>query len=221
VTDIPEATPVSPEPRDPFVRGRRAPWSLTAVAAFILSFLLALAPLGVLLGIVGIFRTSGGRRRGMGLSIAAIPIGLVVSAVTGLVCFAIAIGHFANEARKPALVLLKSSSVQIERKASELFDEMSARFKVASSKEGFQAWAKNVASEFGTLQGLRIERTKPFDTTDDGMRIRAHGEFSNGAAEIVFLLAHKSGFTFEIDDIIVDGKSAAKAAAIVASDNSD
>lgn len=52
-----------------------------SIAALVLSFLCCLAPIGVILGFVGLRRTKGGQRKGRGLAIAAIVIGIIVSLV--------------------------------------------------------------------------------------------------------------------------------------------
>lgn len=50
-----------------------------SIAALVLSFLCCIAPIGVILGIVGLKRTKGGQRKGRGLAIAAIIVGIVMS----------------------------------------------------------------------------------------------------------------------------------------------
>lgn len=50
-----------------------------SIAALVLSFLCCLAPIGVILGFVGLGRTKGGQRKGRGLAIAGIIIGIIVS----------------------------------------------------------------------------------------------------------------------------------------------
>lgn len=55
-----------------------------SIAALVLSFLCCLAPIGFILGIVGIRRTKGGQRKGRGLAIAAVVIGILVSIVTAI-----------------------------------------------------------------------------------------------------------------------------------------
>ncbi|KRC46349.1 MULTISPECIES: DUF4190 domain-containing protein [unclassified Nocardioides] len=62
-----------------------------SIAALVLSFLCCLAPIGVILGIVGIRRTKGGQRKGRGLAIAAIIIGVIMSIATASL---IAVGVF-------------------------------------------------------------------------------------------------------------------------------
>lgn len=64
-----------------------------SIAALVLSFLCCLAPVGVILGFVGLSRTKGGKRKGRGLAIAAIIVGILMTLATtaafiGLVVFA-------------------------------------------------------------------------------------------------------------------------------------
>ena len=61
-----------------------------SIAALVTSLLCCLAPLGVILGFVGLSRTKGGQRKGRGLAVAGIVIGLLVSigsAVAGAALF--------------------------------------------------------------------------------------------------------------------------------------
>ena len=61
----------------PDARSDPPPWSAAAIGAFVLSllgFIGITAVLGLIFSIVGIVATRRGRRRGMGLAIAAIPI---------------------------------------------------------------------------------------------------------------------------------------------------
>jgi len=50
-----------------------------SIAALVTSLLCCLAPVGVVLGFVGLSRTKGGQRKGRGLAIAGIVIGLLMS----------------------------------------------------------------------------------------------------------------------------------------------
>ncbi|GAA3551914.1 DUF4190 domain-containing protein [Nocardioides daeguensis] len=64
-----------------------------SIAALVTSLLCCLAPLGVILGFVGLSRTKGGQRKGRGLAIAGIVIGLLMSigtAVAGAALFVFA-----------------------------------------------------------------------------------------------------------------------------------
>lgn len=64
-----------------------------SIAALVTSLLCCLAPVGVVLGIVGLSRTKGGQRKGRGFAIAGIVIGLLVSigsAIAGAAIFVFA-----------------------------------------------------------------------------------------------------------------------------------
>ncbi|WGX98527.1 DUF4190 domain-containing protein [Nocardioides sp. L-11A] len=60
-----------------------------SIAALVTSLLCCLAPVGVVLGIVGLSRTKGGRRKGRGLAIAGIAVGVLMSIVSAVVGAAI------------------------------------------------------------------------------------------------------------------------------------
>lgn len=55
-----------------------------SIAALVTSFLCCFAPIGVILGFVGLSRTKDGQRKGRGLAIAAIPIGIVMTLIIGV-----------------------------------------------------------------------------------------------------------------------------------------
>lgn len=61
-----------------------------SIAALVVSFLCVCAPVGVILGFVGLKRTKGGQRKGRGLAIAAIIVGILMTLVSAaLVIFAV------------------------------------------------------------------------------------------------------------------------------------
>lgn len=60
-----------------------------SIAALLLSFLCFLAPIGVILGFVGLGRTKGGRRKGRGLAIAAIVVGILMSLISAAVALVV------------------------------------------------------------------------------------------------------------------------------------
>ena len=86
-------------------------WSAAAVAGFVLSLvgcLIVTAPLGLILGIVGIVTTRGGRRRGMGLAIAAIPISLLTGVFSLIVVANVVVfGQVLFQAKEQLPQLLK------------------------------------------------------------------------------------------------------------------
>lgn len=61
-----------------------------SIAALVVSFLCVCAPVGVILGIVGLSRTKGGKRKGRGLAIAAIIVGILMTLLSAaIVIFAV------------------------------------------------------------------------------------------------------------------------------------
>ncbi len=196
------------DPNGGFVAmGTRPKWSVIAIVGFVLSFLFVLAPAGVLLGIVGIFRTTGGRRKGMGLAIAAIPIGLLVSVFsTGIVLAAIVMARVVTTG-PDAMEFLAASRTSVPGLASDLYSECSDRFQVAVTNDAFQAWAVGVAEKHGTMQKLDASKMQIIPTDDQRFQLELPGQFVNGPAGIRITIG-MSGMTPEIDDIEVDGVSA-------------
>ncbi len=195
-------------------------WSAAAIAGFVLSFLLVLAPLGVLAGIVGIVRTRGGRRRGMGLAIAAIAIGLVVSLGTGLVGFGIRMVYQAGIAARDATSVLKTSSVTVPEKATKFYDQSARRFQLAVSPKAFESWLAGVVKEHGSLVSVkRPSQASQFEMLPDGTWVfNFTGEFVNGTASIAVSIALPDGLHPEITDLMVDGISAVEASQLDAAD---
>ncbi|MCX6400160.1 MAG: DUF4190 domain-containing protein [Propionibacteriales bacterium] len=70
-----------------------------SIAALVVSFLCVCAPIGVILGFVGLKRTKGGQRKGRGLAIAAIIVGILMTLATGAAIAGIAI--FADKVVTP------------------------------------------------------------------------------------------------------------------------
>ncbi|MCR1782671.1 DUF4190 domain-containing protein [Nocardioides carbamazepini] len=60
-----------------------------SIAALVTSLLCCLAPIGIILGFVGLSRTKGGQRKGRGLAIAGIVVGLLMSITSAVVGAAI------------------------------------------------------------------------------------------------------------------------------------
>jgi len=187
----------------------RPGWSIVAIVGFVLSFLLILAPLGALLGIIGIFRTRGGRRRGRGLAIAAIPIGLVVSWIVASI---VQYGYFMFESMKHArdvTAILQTSSVRVGETAAKFYDQQPRRFQLAMSKDAFERWLAEVIEKHGSLQGVkRAERALKIDPAAGEWTINFVGEFVKGTAHIGVTLAPPGVGGPQLRDISVDGVSA-------------
>src|SRR3990172_2575126 len=129
-------------------------WSAAAIGAFILSllgFLGVTAVLGLIFGIGGIITTSGGRRRGMGLAISAIPISLV----TGVMfIFLLSVFFFGARAMAIPVTLqtaLGADSATVADSANALREIGSAAFNKEVSTEALQAWITQINFKHGKL----------------------------------------------------------------------
>ena len=204
----PPASPLPDLESIPLEYSEPPKWSVAAIVGFVLSFLLILAPLGVVFGIVGIFRTTDRRRRGRGLSIAAIPIGLVVSAVTGMLILFIYVFALTLQAAQEATAVLTTSRVSVPEKAGDFYDQCSRRFQLAVSREDFEHWLTDVIGKHGSLQGIERAR-QAFEADPSGAwTFNFTGQFVNGTAHVGVTLGRPDGYHPEVFDIVVDGISA-------------
>jgi hypothetical protein len=191
---------------DGFAATAPPPWSTSAIVGFIMSFLAVLAPIGIILGIVGIVRTSGRRRRGKGLAIAAIPIGLIVSVLTVLAVMTVyGIMLMSKHALEQANVL-KGSQATISERALAFYEGGSKRFHANLTADEFEKWLAAVTAKHGALQS--VKQGSPFITGDnDGMAFNLVGDFVNGSA-LISVTVGWDGVGPVVDDIEVDGVSA-------------
>lgn len=129
-----------------------------SIAALVTSFLCCLAPIGVILGFIGLGRTKDGQRKGRGLAIAAIPIGIVMTlaigvGVTFIVIFAKSIVTPDNaEAGQCINVSLEDDDTVFLRKKDCADDHDGEIVYVGKSKEGKEAAA--AAGMDGSLSGV-------------------------------------------------------------------
>ncbi len=185
----------------------RPKWSIAAIVGFVLSFMFILAPVGMVLGIVGIFRTRGGRRRGMGLAVASIPIGAVMGSISIVMLILVVMVVGMRSLGGEATAFMKAGAASVPTHAAELYDTCSKRFRVVVTQEEFTSWAKQVVARFGTLQNVDWSGTwyQP-NKASGGADIRVTGQFVNGPRDITIAVGF-DGFKPEIDDIAVDGQS--------------
>lgn len=185
------------------------PWSASAIGAFVLSLLGWIgitAILGLIFAVVGLFATSGGKRRGRGLAIAAIPI----SVVTGVVAVVLVLMFIVTlrMAEVPKKIESVFVSGEVAAQVSRLRMFTSDQFNQSVSDETLQAWLTAVRKQHGTMTGLTMNVAEAFSTADDGSpRLSAKGKFVNGAATIRFTFSGENLWTARLADIEVDGSS--------------
>jgi hypothetical protein len=188
-------------------------WSAAAVSGFVLSWLGCTglgAVLGLILGITGIVVTRGGRQRGMGLAIAALPIS-VVSAALGLgLAFSVIVGvrliAFVP-AQLPAVLGTQAGSTS--EAAAALLELGSDDFQAEISVEKAEAWITKVRQKHGKLVEMVPAQVNPGGSTPEGNPYMSHeGKFVSGQANIkVVFDANTVWGKPKILDIQVDGVS--------------
>lgn len=145
----------------------RQPWSAAAIAAFVLSILGFLgfpAILGILFGVVGIIVTSGGRRRGMGLAIASIPISLVTGAISAFIVIGIVFFARGAEFIKKIEPVFSASAGSMHDAASALRDLGSKSFQETVDADRLEAWLREIGQEHGKLTSIKLDQTNPLAT---------------------------------------------------------
>jgi len=186
-------------------------WSAAAIAAFILSllgFLGVTAVLGLIFGIVGIITTSGGRRRGMGLAIAAIPISLVTGVLSIVLLSVLFFGTRAMEIPVTLKAALGADSAAVVDSANALREIGSAAFNNEVSTEALQAWITQINTKHGKLTAITKEPQELLSPTPEGAWcLNFNGKFVNGLAPIRLIFKAEEFFSLRIDDIEIDGSS--------------
>jgi len=186
-------------------------WSAAAIGAFILSllgFLGVTAVLGLIFGIVGIITTSGGRRRGMGLAIAAIPISLITGALSILLLGLVYFGMHAKEIPAKLQAALGSDSATVADAANALREIGSAAFNDEVSAEALQAWITQINAKHGKLTSTSRDSQQFMSTTPDGVvYLNFSGKFVNGPASIRLIFTAEQLWSMRIDDIDIGGSS--------------
>lgn len=180
------------------------PWSASAIAGFVLSLVGCLgvtALAGLILGVVGIVKTSNGRRQGRGLAIAALPISLATGAVF---LFVVLMGVRVNELIKRIPVVF-TADISDQRTAVTLLRELgSTTFNNEFSAVRLQVWFDAVRTKHGRMVEMDYLSTGTSDAGQATLSFRA--KFVKGPARIEAIL-QLEGLHFCLDDIRVDGVS--------------
>jgi len=188
----------------------QAPWSAAAIAGFVLSLLGCLgvtALLGLVLGIVGIVRTRGGQRRGMGLAVAALPISVVTGLISVFVVLStVLVGSTMAVAMKLPTVF-EQGTPEAETALSALRAHCSEGFNAAVNPEQFDTWLAQVSAKHGKLMGFEGRPTRvPPDPGSNEWGLAFEGKFVDGPASVHFSFI-QDGFRPKIVDLSVDGFS--------------
>lgn len=186
-------------------------WSAAAIGGFILSllgFLGVTAVLGLIFGIVGIITTSGGRRRGMGLAIAAIPISLMMGALSVLLLSILFIGTRAMAIPGELQAALGADSASVADSANALREIGSAAFNDEVSTEALQAWIMQINAKHGKLTSASLDADQMMSKARDGsVYLNINGKFINGPAAIRLTFEETDVWSLRIEDIEIGGSS--------------
>jgi hypothetical protein len=164
------------------------------------------AILALIFGVVGIFATSGGKRRGRGLAIASIPISVVTGAVAVVLVLVLVVSlRMVEVPRKIESVFV---SGDIPAQASRLRLLTGDKFNRSVSDETLHAWLAAVREQHGAMTALTMQVATAFSEADDGApRLSAKGKFVNDEATVRFTFAPEDLWKAKLADIEVDGVS--------------
>lgn len=184
------------------------PRSVAAVAAFVCSLLGCLgitAVAGLILGIVGIVQTAGGKRRGLGLAIAAIPISCVTSVIF-LVLLASTLATWGLfHAQGLAGKVLKADAATAAKLIAE---KASPELRAAANESRTGAWLSAVRARHGTFVGMGAADFAPPVTENPKVQVFPFtGKFVNGTAPVTISVSISLKDIYKLEDLAVDGVS--------------
>jgi hypothetical protein len=186
-------------------------WSAAAIGGFVLSligFLGVTAVLGLLFGIIGIVATRGGRRRGMGLAIAAVPISLATGALAILLVFAVLFASHVKAVTSRLEEVLACEPTAVAAAVDQLRLVTSDEFNERVDRESMQGWLERVHATHGKLIDLTIDRKRLVTPTENGaLSISLDAKFVNGTVSVRVTFSEGDFWSLRIDDIEVDGGS--------------
>jgi len=211
MTQFASPSPVGPG-YDSFAPAAPRRWSAAAIGGFvcsILGFFGITALLGLILGIVGIFATREGRRKGMGLAIAAIPISVVTGVLGIVVIFSFVLFlRIASQLPGRLEPVFAFDASQVDEAAAGLHKLGSPKFKEEVSEANLKDWLKNIIETNGKLTRLTIDQESLAAAQQkDQFALIMKARFVNGDKLIRVTIAPDQMWSLGLDDIEVDGSS--------------
>jgi len=188
---------------------RPPPWSAAAISGFVLSLLGCVgitAILGLILGIIGVVTTRGGRRRGLGLAVAAIPISLVTGALSILLLMGVLLGISAGVLAARLPTVFEANSSQMDAAVFALREIGSDDFNATVSTEAIRSWLEQVAVKHGKLVEVGKPTPSGPTTSSDAKAFSFEGKFVNGRANITIAFGLED-YRIKLHDMQVDGVS--------------
>jgi len=182
-------------------------WSAAAVAGFVMSLLGCTAPLGLLFGLIGLFTTSGARRKGRGLAIAA----LIIGVLWGSTCYFLGYGAYRAGKFFLALTADVGQMLQTGTFAPADADRILARIgtnelTAAVHGEDVVAWIAAVKAKHGSFREIVPNAAGSQQLGGNKAAVDFTGKFVNGEANIRVVFV-TDGMQMRVDDIEVGGIS--------------
>lgn len=164
--------------------------------------------LASILGIVGIFRTRKRRRRGRGVAITAIPLGLAGGCLQFLLGFLIFGVQAMTAQGKVAVKVLTSPTSELTTRAEEWRNDLGTeKFQDDVTAEQLAGWLESVIETHGQLQSTKVNARDAFGSERGVTLYKVTGQFVNDSAPIELVMRFEKGLDPRLDDIRVDGSS--------------
>lgn len=186
------------------------PWSAAAIGSFVLAllgFIGITAVLAIVFAIIAFFTTRGGRRRGVGLAIAAVPISIVMGVVGVLIFSAVLIlGQMGKIPGKLETVF--STATEPAAQIKTLRDMASQDFNESVGDDALREWFATIRAKHGSLTRTSFEPASGYAfSPGQPPRIAVKGKFVNGETTILVTFDPLDLWSGRIHDIDIDGSS--------------
>jgi hypothetical protein len=164
------------------------------------------APFGLIFGIIGVVTTRGGRRRGLGLAVAAIPISVVMGVISVFLALGMAAGVGIATLLTQLPSALNADQGGIDTAVTALRAIATDDFNTAVGDAELKAWLVAIADKHGRLvEVVPSNQVQPSPGSDRFM-VNLDGKFVNGRSNVAVIL-RMEGWRIKLDDIQVDGSS--------------
>jgi hypothetical protein len=191
-----------------------APYSGAAIAGFVFSLLICIPVLGGILGLVfglmGLGSTAGGRRRGRGLAIAAIPLSLLTGLASGLFVYATVnvLGDLLTMGRQIEPIF-QANDAALDDAVEAVLAMTTPEFQHEISPQDFRQWLQDIEAEHGKLVEVTPDRNMPAENAGEKVVLVLPARFVKGPATIRVTLKRVGfpSFRVLIDDLSVGDSS--------------
>jgi hypothetical protein len=190
------------------------PYSAAAIAGFVFSVLICIPVLGGILGLIfglmGLGSTAGGRRRGRGLAIAAIPLSLLTGLASGLFVYA-AVNVFGDLLTMGRQIepIFQANDAALDDAVESFLAMTTPEFQQEISPQDFRQWLEDIEAEHGKLVEITPDRNMPAENAGEKIVLVLPARFVKGPATIRVTLKKVGfpNFRVLIDNISVGDSS--------------